>query len=152
MNASQLAAVLLLVVGTVLQSNASAQEPDGMTIDLSQETIDSSQETAGWWPGSSAARLHRAGCPNCIAPWARFTYGRRYCGYFVGGGAALYGKSASLLRGELRYPYEGTWGVDYNPWFTRVRLQWFHSRRRQDGEGSYEADHKNNPLIPLIFR
>jgi hypothetical protein len=145
MNASQLTAAFLLVVGTVLQPHASAQEPDGMV-------VDAPQETEGWWPGSSAARLRRAGCPNSIAPWARFTYGRRYCGYFVGGGAALYGKRPSLLRGEPRFSHEGTWGVDYNPWYSRVRLQWFHGRRRQDGEGTYEPDHWNNPLIPLIFR
>ena len=101
---------------------------------------------------SHAERLRRAGCPNCIAPWAHFTYDSKYCGYFVGGGAPFYRERAGKLHGERRYWYEGTWGVDYNPWYSRVRLQWYHGSRRQDGEGQYEPDGHNNPLIPLFLR
>ena len=104
-------------------------------------------------PGQqNAARLHRAGYPYCIARWARFTYGDKYCGYYVGGGATFYGNRPGLLRGERRYWHEGTWGMDYAPWYSRVRLQWFHGRRRQDGDGQYEPDGHNNPVIPLFFR
>jgi hypothetical protein len=97
------------------------------------------------------ARLRRAGNPQCVAPWARFTYGPKYCGYYVGGGAALYG-CPDHLHGEPRYPHEGTWGMDYAPWYSRVRLQWFHGTRYQGGEGQYEPEEKNNPFEEELYR
>ena len=129
----------LLAAALLLESAAFAALPD-----------DSADQRD---PGRKhAARLHRAGYPNCIPRWARFTYDDKYCGYFVGGGATFQGKRPGLLRGERRYWHEGTWGMDYAPWYSRVRLQWFHGRRRQDGDGQYEPDGRNNPVIPLFFR
>ena len=96
-------------------------------------------------------QLERAGRPDQVAPWAQHTYGPKYCGYYVGGGAAIYGKPG-VLHGEPRYAHEGTWGMDYNPWYSRVRLQWFHGARYQQGEGQYEPDHHNNPLSHFFGR
>jgi hypothetical protein len=83
-------------------------------------------------------RLQRAGCPHCVARWARPPWEKQECGYYVGGGAAWFG--------DARCPTEGTWGWDYAPWYSRVRLGWWHGRKFQDGEGQYEADRHNNPL------
>ncbi|HUG92993.1 MAG TPA: hypothetical protein VML55_19290 [Planctomycetaceae bacterium] len=101
--------------------------------------------------GDPWARLRRAGNPQCIAPWARFTYGPKYCGYYVGGGAALYGPP-DVLRGEPRYAHEGTFGMDYAPRYSRVVLNWFHGTRYQAGEGQYEPDHHNNPFAHFFGR
>ena len=97
------------------------------------------------------ARLRRAGNPQCVAPWARFTYGPKYCGYYVGGGAALYGQP-DLLHGEPRYEHEGTFGMDYAPRYSRVVLNWFHGTRYQAGEGQYEPNHHNNPFEHFFGR
>lgn len=75
--------------------------------------------------------FRRAGNPHCVAPWARCTYGSDYCGYYVGGGAPFHGES--------RCPDEGTFGMDYKPWFSRVRLDWWHGRY-QGGQGQYEPN------------
>ena len=101
-----------------------------------------SQAEAGIFGSDDAAcepwyRFHRAGNPHCVAPWACQTYGPRYCGYYVGGGAPVHG--------EGRCPDEGTWGLDYAPWYSRVRLNWWHGRY-QGGEGQYEPDAPNHPL------
>lgn len=141
----RLTASLLLLYGCSLQSAAIGD-------DIVEEVIEESREVPDQISADNETRLRRAGCPNIIARWARFTYGPKYCGYFVGGGAALYGQPPTKLRGEPRYPFEGTWGMDYQPWYSRVRLQWFHGKRIQDGDGQYEPDELNNPLIPLIFR
>ena len=92
----------------------------------------------GWC--SPWARHERAGNPHCVAPWARTTYGPDYSGYYVGGGNPR-------LGGDERCPCEGTWGVDYSPWWSRVRLNWWHGRRYQGGEGQYEPDERNRPLL-----
>ena len=86
----------------------------------------------------------RAGHPLCIAPWAQPSFGPRYWGYYVGGGAPFHG--------EPRYAAcEGTWGWDYDPWYSRVRLRWWHGRY-QGGEGQYEPNAHNNPAYaPLNF-
>lgn len=93
-----------------------------------------------------ADQTRRAGDPFCISKYARDTYGPAYRGYYVGGGAALHGIPATRLRGEPRYLQEGTFGVDYDPPWSRVMLWWFHGRRHQGGEGQYEPDEKNNPF------
>ncbi len=90
--------------------------------------------------------LCRAGRPDLIAHWAHCSYNRRYRGYYVGGGAHLYGRRASHCHGESRCPDEGTFGIDYDPWWSRVRLQWFHGKRFQGGEGQYAPDGCNNPF------
>lgn len=90
--------------------------------------------------------LKRAGKPYRVAPWAHCTYDQNYSAYYVGGGAALSHDEPTHFRGERRYPDEGTFGVDYDPWYSRVRLQWFHGRRSQGGEGQYEPDRHNFPF------
>ena len=145
MSVPKTAATLLIVIGCMLPSGTYADE-------LNEALNDESPLVVIEGSGTTASRLRRAGCPNIVARWARFSYGPNYCGYFVGGGAAHYGQPPTKLRGEPRYPHEGTWGMDYKPWYSRVRLQWFHGKRKQDGDGQYEPDHLNNPLIPLIFR
>jgi len=72
----------------------------------------------------------RAGQPRCIAPWARCFPNQKYTGFYSGGGAAFYGTPPNRFRGEPRYEDEGTFGLDYDPWYSRVRLQWFHRNRR----------------------
>ena len=80
----------------------------------------------------------RSGYMGRVAPWAKPSYGPNDSGYYVGGGVPH--------RGEGRFLHEGTWGWDYTPWYSHVRLLWTHGRRYQDGGGQYEPDRKNNPL------
>lgn len=84
----------------------------------------------------------RAGWPLQVAPWARLTYDANYRGYFVGGGAApgIHRHSRPLRRDE------GTFGVDYSPWFMRVGLLHSNGHLFQGGRGQYEPDHKNWPF------
>ncbi len=96
-------------------------------------------------------RHARAGCPQQVSKWARHTYGKKYTGYYVGGGVS----PSRLYSGERRYPDEGTWGMDYDPWYSRVRLLWSHGFLYQGGTGQYEPDRKNNPfhqIFGLRFR
>lgn len=88
----------------------------------------------------------RAGSPDKVHKYARCTYDKMYAGYEVGGGATFYGSPPTALKGECRYMHEGTFGMDYAPPWSRVRLQWFHGRRYQDGQGQYEPDRHNNPF------
>ena len=90
--------------------------------------------------------MERAGNPLCISPLARCFPGPKYKGYSVGGGAAWHGTPATAFRGECRYINEGTFGVDYAPWYSRVQTRWFHGRKQQGGEGQYEPDGYNDPL------
>jgi hypothetical protein len=90
--------------------------------------------------------FQRAGNPQCVSKFAQPHPNMNYTGYYTGGGAAIYGGEPDWLHGECRYPHEGTFGLDYNPWYSRVRMQWFHGRKYQAGEGQYEPDHANNPL------
>ena len=81
----------------------------------------------------------RAGCPQCLAPWAIPSNTRHDFGYYVGGGARA--------LGEPRYCNEGTWGWDYHgAVFQWVRLKWWHGRHEQGGLGQYQPD--GPPLIP----
>jgi len=96
-------------------------------------------------PLPSHERLSRAGCPQSYLPWAKCPNDRHDTGYYVGGGAAIGGE-------ERCAQCEGTWGWDYKlPW-QRVRLNWFHGARQQGGEGQYNPDRKNNPLLDLNDR
>ncbi|MFM7056605.1 MAG: hypothetical protein ACKO2P_06745 [Planctomycetota bacterium] len=88
----------------------------------------------------------RAGYPHSIAHWAKPFPGGHYRGYYVGGGAALFDSPPDHIHGENRRRDEGTFGVDYAPWYSTVRLHWFHGRNHQGGEGQYESDEKNNPF------
>ncbi len=80
-------------------------------------------------------RLVRAGKPHWISRWARPSNEPGDCGYYVGGGAAFHGEPA--------FCHEGTWGWDYTPWYSRVKLGWWHGRRHQGGTGQYEPDRRN---------
>lgn len=86
-------------------------------------------------------QLQRAGNPQCYAPWATCEDDRHYDGYYVGGGAVFGGDRRICRR-------EGTWGWDYTPWWSKVRLGWFHGRRNQAGEGQYSPD-KERVSSPL---
>lgn len=88
----------------------------------------------------------RAGHPKRIAPWATTWPNRKTRGYYVGGGAALFGFPASRLYGEGRRTNEGTFGVDYMPWYSNYSQHWYHGQNQQGGEGQYEADHRVHPL------
>jgi hypothetical protein len=75
----------------------------------------------------------RAGWPECIRPRAVPSNNDRYCGYYVGGGAAIFGSG--------RYIDEGTWGWDYFGIIRRKRvaLNWWHGKD-QGGTGQYQTD------------
>lgn len=89
-------------------------------------------------PPTELERLRRAGNWR-YAPWASCP-NPNYSGYYVGGG------SWRMSKGEpRRYNYEGTWGWDYVPWWSKVNMHWWHGRY-QAGEGQYEPDRKNTPL------
>ena len=88
-------------------------------------------------------RMARSGHANCLAPWLRNTDGRRYQGYYVGGGTR---PGRTLPTGTPRYTDEGTWGFDYAPQYSRVNLLWSHGARYQGGTGQYEPDHRNRPF------
>lgn len=82
-------------------------------------------------------RLERhacAGWPQCIAPWAKPSFGCHEWGCYVGGGAAFYG--------DCRCSHEGTWGWDYHGCLfpKRIWLGWHHGRRNQGGTGAYATD------------
>jgi hypothetical protein len=64
--------------------------------------------------------------------FAQPSYGRKYSGGLVGGGAAF--------RGGDPYVEEGTWGVDYQGLipFRRVWLGWSHGKY-QAGGGKYDT-------------
>jgi hypothetical protein len=65
--------------------------------------------------------------------FAQPSYGRKYSGGLVGGGAALWGGDP--------YLEEGTWGVDYQGLvpFHRVWLGWAHGKNRMH-EGKSSPD------------
>src|SRR5436190_750267 len=96
------------------------------------------------------ARRCRAGNPDCTAWYAQGGYGRKYAAYYVGGGAPLCG-GWTPVSGEARYSCEGTFGMDYAPWYSRVNLAWYHGRKYQGGAGQYEPNRLNNGL-PNFFR
>jgi hypothetical protein len=75
----------------------------------------------------------RAGWPECVRPRAIPSNNDHYCGYYVGGGAAIFGSG--------RYIDEGTWGWDYFGITRRrrVALNWWHGKY-QGGVGQYETD------------
>jgi hypothetical protein len=76
----------------------------------------------------------RAGFPLCVGNFAQPSVTEDYSVGYVGGG--------SLFAGYLRFPSEGTFGLDYaGRWFSRKTwLQWSHGRRYQGGAGAYATD------------
>ncbi len=93
-------------------------------------------------------RHAQAGHPQCISPLADWSNGVNYWGYYVGGGNP-YTFGGKHLAGEHRYiRCKGTWGWDYVPFYSAVRLRWWHGRRYQDGEGQYEVNRFVEPFSP----
>jgi hypothetical protein len=97
------------------------------------------------WPGFSCwpqpeHSPRRAGYDGSVSPLAAPTDARGYVGYYVGGGAALFG--------EPRQVHEGTWGWDYQGVFLprRVMLRWWHGRKYQGGTGQYRS---HGPISPF---
>jgi hypothetical protein len=99
-----------------------------------------------WKPTVTAddAQLQRAGCPHLSSFLARCQDDRNYTGYYIGGGAAYSGRGK--FGGDRPTASDGTWGWDYAPWYSRVKMRWFHGRRYQGGEGQYNPDTKSDPL------
>lgn len=92
----------------------------------------------------SQLRHSLAGNPQCVKQNARLTYDSRYTAYYVGGATPF--KRHGCLGGDKRCSDEGTFGVDYAPWYSRVNLRWSHGILFQDGTGQYEPDRKSIPL------
>lgn len=95
-----------------------------------------------WWmkyPAKDPVAMREAGNANYVRGRATFGYDDSYGCYYVGGGTPS-------KHGQPRYEHEGTFGVDYVPWYSRVVLNWSHGYRYQDGRGLYEPDHKNHPF------
>src|SRR5262245_41675295 len=86
-------------------------------------------------PAAGDCGQGRAGCPQCVAWWARPADGQRV-GYYVGGGCPF------RRCADAPHPGEGTWGWDYQGWLLprRVILGWWHGRRYQGGTGAYKTD------------
>ena len=91
------------------------------------------------FPAKDQSDMYRAGCPNYVKPRSTSTYNYQYKAYYVGGGSAFF-------HGGTRCSHEGTFGVDYAPWYKRVNLGWNHGNCYQDGRGQYEPDHHNHPF------
>lgn len=81
----------------------------------------------------------RAGDPHCVAWWAKPSTSLKYSAGFVGGGAAIGGRS--------RHCSEGVWGMDYHGLFPyrRVWMRWT-CGREQGGVGAYKTDGHTGPL------
>jgi len=94
-----------------------------------------------WWE-----RHERAGHPTSISPIADWSNTANYWGYNVGGGNPW---KFGPWAGERRYTRcEGTWGWDYVPFYSHVRLRWWHGKKFQDGEGQYTANGPVEPFSP----
>lgn len=99
-------------------------------------------------PMTMYERHARAGHPLCISPIADWSNTAPYWGYYVGGGNP-WKFGPKWLAGERRHTQcEGTWGWDYVPFWSNVRLRWWHGRKYQDGEGQYQANGKVEPFSP----
>lgn len=90
-------------------------------------------------------RHARSGCGLTVASWARWTYDHKYKSYYVGGSQAPLHHTPRVCQ-HPRTLDEGTWGTDYAPWYSKVRLNWTHGQLYQDGGGHYEPDHKSFPF------
>ena len=92
---------------------------------------------------SPQARLHNAGHPERIAPWARPSETPAYDGYYVGGSAPLWDSPLGRGKSRPRSPYEGTFGWDYfgSRYRRRVDLQWLpRYRQHRHGVEAYKTD------------
>ena len=100
------------------------------------------EQTDGGRPRQTSSR---GGLNLKVAPWARPSIRGRHDGYYIGGGAAIGGEPRDVRR-------EGTWGWDYAPRWTLVKLKWWHGRRFQDGGGEYRSDGKTGIGSLNLFR
>lgn len=117
-------ASFLLVLGSLLIPSAAV---GGIRDWLPQSTATPAAVKPAVCPRNCKhCNANRAGRPRAIAGWAKCFPGSDYAGYYVGGSAPLRAKQATWLRGERRRFEEGTFGLDYTPFFSRVRLQWRH--------------------------
>lgn len=95
---------------------------------------------------SNCDRHARAGHPQELSLLARLTYGFNYRGYKVGGGQT----PRKRAHGRPLHRGEGTFGVDYNPWYSRVALLQSGGRLYQGGTGQYEQDRRNHPFHQTV--
>lgn len=81
----------------------------------------------------------RAGNPHSVASLAKLSITPKHSAGYVGGGAALGGRS--------RFCSEGVWGLDYHGLFPyrRVWMRWT-SGCEQGGEGAYKTDGHTGPF------
>ena len=95
--------------------------------------------------GSRPRKTARDGLNRNGAPWARPSIRGRHDGYYVGGGAVSGGDPRDVR-------HEGTWGWDYVPRWTWVKLKWWHGQRFQGGGGEYRSDGKTGIGLMNLFR
>ena len=86
-------------------------------------------------PGASFHSTVRVDSYELCFPMISFTRGgmgvssiRRNKDAYVEG--IVYNLTENDIARMDRYENEGTFGLDYDPWYSRVRLQWFHRNRR----------------------
>jgi len=111
---------------------------------------------AGIAADGPAASCPKQTCPHSggaaeVARWATDTYSGPYRGHYIGGGSVRHA-GQRRCAGEARCYDEGTFGVDYDPWWSRVGLYWTHGRRYQSGHGQYDTDRRNNGFPNLHRR
>ncbi len=76
----------------------------------------------------------RSGHPRSLYSWATPSINADYSAWYVGGGAAFFGRG--------RCSDEGTWGLDYDGIHGHIKnFLNYTGGRRQGGEGAYETDH-----------
>jgi len=98
-----------------------------------------------------AQKCPHSGGADEVAGWATDTYSGPYRGHYIGGGSIRHA-GQRRCAGEPRCYDEGTFGVDYDPWWSRVGLYWTHGRRYQSGHGQYDTERRNNGFPNLIRR
>jgi hypothetical protein len=86
-------------------------------------------------PHAAAANDNeRAGHPQSVAWYAKFSQTKHHSYGWVGGGALFH-------KSEAPRSNEGTWGRDYHLFsMHKVWLGWSHGRRYQGGGGAYKTD------------
>jgi len=144
---TQFGLTCMLVCWTTLASAEPLPVPMAPSVETVQPAVPGKEEIPVRAPSAAASEAAhcRAGYPLMVAPWARLTYGPKYSGYLVGGGK-IPTKYPKRIHAEAPYTDEGTWAIDYTPWWSRVQLLWSHGQLYQGGVGQYEPDHKNNPF------
>ena len=110
-----------------------SQEPKPEVHELSPEQAAAINFAYGGQLDYRYADHCRAGFAQSVRMRSWPATSRYYGGYFVGGGAPIFG--------EGRYEEEGTFGWDYLGLVPkRVALNWTHGRREQGNGGTYKTD------------